>query len=112
MQHMSQISFSPAIIYNVTVKVEKEIADDWLNWLKNEHVPDVLSTGCFTNAVIVRLLETDDSEGPTFAIQYHADSKAQYNRYIDSFAQIMRRKSFDRWGDRFIAFRSVMQIVN
>ena len=100
------------IIYNVTVKVDKTIADEWLNWLKDEHIADVTGTGCFTNANIMRLLEVDESDGPTFAVQYFAESKAQYNRYIENFAGVMRQKSFEKWGDKFIAFRSVMQVVN
>ena len=100
------------IIYNVTIKVHDSIKEEWLAWLKNEHIPEVIDTGCFTRATILRLLEVDDSEGPTYAIQYVAESKALYNRYIENFAGIMRQKSFDKWGDKFIAFRSVMQVVN
>lgn len=100
------------IIYNVTTKVDKAIQDEWLNWLKEEHITDILNTGCFTKANILRLLETDDTEGPTYAIQYHAESKALYNIYIEKYAVIMRQKSIDKWGGQFIAFRSVMQVVN
>jgi hypothetical protein len=100
-----------AIIYNVTVKVDPFIADRWLQWLLQEHAPAILQTGCFNDYKVVRLLEVDDSEGPTYAIQYHAASKADYNRYIEKFAADMRKKSFDKWGEQFIAFRSVMQVV-
>ena len=100
-----------AVIYNVTIKVEGSIADAWLQWLLAEHIPDVMGTGCFSSHKVVRLLEVDESEGPTYAIQYSADSKADYNRYIAIHASGMRQKSFDKWGNRFIAFRSVMQVV-
>lgn len=99
------------IIYNVTIKVEGTIADAWLQWMLHEHIPDVMKTGCFDEYKVVRLLEVDDSEGPTYAIQYHAPSKADYNRYITVHAEGLRQKSFDKWGNRFIAFRSVMQVV-
>ena len=99
-------------IYNVTIKVQESIKNEWLHWLKEEHIPEVVGTGCFTHAVILRLMEVDDSEGPTYAIQYHAQSKALYNNYIENHAPGMRQKSFDKWGDKFIAFRSVMQVVN
>ena len=99
------------IIYNVTVKVEQHIADAWLQWLLREHIPDILKTKCFTGYKVVRLLEVDDSEGPTYAIQYTAESKADYNRYIEQYASDMRKRSFEKWGDQFIAFRSVMQVV-
>jgi hypothetical protein len=100
------------IIYNVTTKVDKAIQEEWLSWLKEEHITEILSTGCFTKANILKLLETDETEGPTYAIQYHSESKAMYNLYIEKYAGIMRQKSIDKWGGQFIAFRSVMQIVN
>jgi hypothetical protein len=77
----------------------------------SEHIPDVMSTQCFHDFKVVRLLETDDSEGPTYAIQYHAGSKSDYNRYIELHAPEMRKRSVDKWGDHFIAFRSVMEVV-
>lgn len=100
------------IIYNVTVKADHSIAEDWLNWLKEEHIPDVLGTGCFTDARILRLMEVDESDGLTYAVQYHADSMAAYNRYIRDFSDAMRKKGTEKWGEKCIAFRSVMQIVH
>jgi hypothetical protein len=100
------------LIYNVTVKVETAIAAEWLQWLQEEHIPSMLSTGCFTKAHILRLLETDDSDGPTYAVQYHAESKAAYNLYIERFADNQRQAGIARWGNRFVAFRSLMAIVN
>jgi hypothetical protein len=100
-----------SIIYNVTIKVESSIADSWLQWLLEEHIPDVMATGCFSTYKLVRLLEVDESEGPTYAVQYVAEAKALYNRYITKFAEDLRQKTYDKWGQRFIAFRSVMQVV-
>ena len=99
------------IIYNVTVKVESQIADAWLQWLLKEQIPAIMQTGCFFNYKVVRLLEVDDSEGPTYAIQYYAGSKADYNRYMELYAAAFRNASFIKWGEQFIAFRSVMEIV-
>ena len=81
-------------IYNVTIKVHDSIKEEWLSWLQKEHIPEVIQTGCFTEALVLRLLETDDTEGPTYAVQYKADSKALYNRYIEKYAGLMRQKSF------------------
>lgn len=99
-------------VYNVTIKVSKEIQAAWLLWLREEHIPEVLSTGCFIDASVYRLLEVDDSEGPTYSVQYKAESKAQYNLYIEQHAAALRQKSFEKWGDRFIAFRSLLQAVD
>lgn len=99
-------------IYNVTVKVEKSIADQWLEWLKNEHIPDVLSTKCFTDAKLLEILELNDEEGPTYAIQYFANTEEDYRNYISQFAEGLRQNGFDKWGNKFIAFRTLMKAVN
>jgi len=105
-------SFQPGeIIYNVTIKLESSIANEWIHWLLNEHIPDVIETNCFYTSRVVKILELDESEGPTYAIQYHAESRSDYNRYIEIYADTMRKKSFDKWGNKFFAFRSVMEIV-
>jgi hypothetical protein len=45
-------------------------------------------------------------------VQYHAESKALYNEYITKYAAHWRQQGLDKWGNQFIAFRSVMQVVN
>jgi uncharacterized protein DUF4286 len=100
------------IIYNVTIKVNNRIAVAWLQWLKEEHIPDMIQTGCFSTATILHLIEADDNEGITYAVQYHAANKEDYDRYIEIYADKMRKKGMDKWGDQFIAFRTLMRIVN
>ncbi|MES2773615.1 MAG: DUF4286 family protein [Bacteroidota bacterium] len=100
------------IIYNITIKITWEKHEEWLQWMLDLHVPEVLGTGCFEKHQLLRLLETDETEGPTYAFQYYAVSKAQYNRYIELYAPALRRQTIEKWGDNFIAFRSLMEVVN
>ena len=44
------------LIYNVTIKVDRIIAREWLQWLQQEHIPAIMATGCFTEYRVVRLL--------------------------------------------------------
>ncbi len=100
------------IIYNVTTKVEPAIANAWLRWLKDEHIPDLVKTGCFTHAVILQLTDVDDSDGPTFAVQYHAPDREAFDRYIDQHADEMRQRTTAIWGNKCISFRTIMQVVD
>jgi hypothetical protein len=99
------------IIYNITAKVDWSIADEWLQWMKTEHIPAVLNTGCFTKFRFVKLLEVDDIEGPTFAVQYYAESRSDYDRYISNYANSFRKQIADKCGNKYIAFRSLMEDV-
>ncbi|MBH2004077.1 MAG: DUF4286 family protein [Sphingobacteriia bacterium] len=99
-------------IYNVTTKVSHGIHTAWVNWMREEHIPAVMQSGCFTGFKFVRLLEIEEEEGPTFAVQFSAAAKADYDRYINEFAPALRQDTFNRWGNQLIAFRSLMQVVN
>ena len=99
-------------IYNVTVKVEWPVHESWVAWIQQEHMQEVVDTGCFYKSQLLRLLDQDDDEGPTYSVQYFAESRSDYQRYIDDHATLMRQKVYDKWGDQVIAFRSLMQIVS
>lgn len=99
------------LIYNVTVKVDWAIHDKWRNWMLNEHLPEMINTGCFTSSKLLRILDIDENEGPTYAAQYFAKDRPDYDRYINIHSENMRKKYSEKWGDRVIAFRTLMQLV-
>jgi hypothetical protein len=100
------------IVYNITMKVLPGIESEWINWQKQEHIPDIMATGLFTEYKFFRLLDQDESEGVTYVIQYFSSSLENYDQYINTFAPALREKALAKWGNRFIAFRTVMQVVN
>lgn len=99
------------LIYNVTTKVSPLIHESWLEWMKKEHIPEIIATGLFHDYRICRLLDQDDSDGPTYAVQYFTDTLENYHTYLQEHAGLLRQKSFDAFGDQFVAFRTVMQVV-
>ncbi|MFP5039471.1 DUF4286 family protein [Parasediminibacterium sp. JCM 36343] len=98
-------------IYNVTTHVAHTIHEAWVAWMQEKHIPDIMGKGCFTKYQFVRILETDEKEGVTYAVQFYANSKALYNRYIELYAPALRQDASKSWGDKTIGFRSLMEIV-
>ena len=100
------------ITYNVTVSVEATTAEAWQAWMRDEHIAQILDTGCFRTARLYRLLDVEGSEGyETFVAQYDAPDRAHYERYIAEHAQEMRRRGMEKFGDRFTAFRTIMEQI-
>jgi hypothetical protein len=100
------------IIYNITIKVEPAAEAAWLQWQREEHIPEILSSGKFMDHSMYRLLEQDESDGITYVTQFRAYGMDQYLEYIENFAPLLRQKSFDKWGNRFIAFRSLLEVIH
>lgn len=100
------------IIYNVTVQVAEAVAAGWLQWMQQEHIPQVMATSCFKNYRILQLMDIDETDGPTYAVQYEAAAEKDYYRYIAEHAPALRRQTEERWGDKVFAFRTVMRRVD
>lgn len=100
------------IIYNVTTKVSWAIQDAWLEWMKLVHIPEVMGCGLFSGNRLVKLLEVEEEDGPTYAVQYYADGFGEYQQYLADYAPSLREKAFHKWGDQFVSFRSVMEVIN
>ncbi len=99
------------VIYNITVQPVHAIAIDWLHWQQHVHIPEIMNTGLFVDFKLYQLLEVDEIDGPTFCIQFHASTFQDLQQYIYEFASSFQQKSFARWGDQFIAFRTIMETV-
>jgi hypothetical protein len=99
------------ILYNVTVKIDHTSHNEWLAWMKVVHLPEMMQTGMFLEYTISRLLGTDETEGFTYSIQYLARDFGAYQEYQEKHAAEMQRKHHERYQEKYVAFRSIMKVV-
>lgn len=99
------------IVYNLTMNVDHHIHDEWLQWQKKEHIPDIVSTGLFSDYKFFRLLGQDESDGITYVLQFLCPDIDSYQKYIKEHSGTLRKKASDKWGNRMTTFRTVMQVV-
>ena len=91
------VKLQTMIIYNVTVKVEKEIAKEWVAWMKQEHIPELMQTGLFIDTGFA-VCWSRMNEGKTYTAQYFCDSLEHYHTYITEHASKMREKGLSGSG--------------
>ena len=98
------------IIYNVTVNIENDVHDEWLKWMKNEHIPDVMKTNCFIENKICKVLVTEE-QGTTYSIQYTAPDMQTLERYQREYAPQLQKEHSERFANKFVAFRTLLEVV-
>ncbi|WP_034893389.1 DUF4286 family protein [Gillisia sp. Hel_I_29] len=98
-------------IYNVTINIQEDIHDEWLLWMKNEHIPEMLDTKKFSKALMTKVLVNEEMGGITYSVQYTADSKELLESYKAENAAELRAKT-KRFEGRFVAFRTELEIVS
>ncbi|MFK7953176.1 MAG: DUF4286 family protein [Ekhidna sp.] len=100
------------ILYNVTVNIDKDVENEWIIWMKDVHIPEVMETGYFTSYRMMKMLsESEDETGKTYAIQYTADSLDNLEEYLEKSAPKLQKQTIIKYGTKMAAFRSVLEEV-
>ncbi len=97
-------------IYNVTINIEESVHAQWLDWMKNQHIPEMLATGKFSKALMCRVMVEEQMGGITYSVQYTTDSKETLEKYYQENAKTLRAKS-KAFEGKFVAFRTEMEVT-
>ncbi|MBZ9628282.1 DUF4286 family protein [Psychroflexus sp. CAK57W] len=98
-------------IYNVTTNIEENVHDEWVNWMKNKHIPSMLNTGKFVSATMSRVDVVESMGGITYSVQYKIKDKATLERYFEEDAEELRAQTKPFEG-QFVSFKTEMEIVH
>lgn len=98
------------IIYNITVKVDYDIHREWLKWMKDTHIPDVLKTGLFIKNRICKVL-VQEKDGVTYAVQYTCKNIDDYRKYESEHAARLQKEHRERYHDKALAFRTLLEVL-
>jgi hypothetical protein len=98
------------ILYNVTTSIEPTVADEWLDYMRTTHMPEVMETGFFIKSQLCRLLNEED-EGITYATQYYCLSLEQLEEYQAICAPALRADMDARFAGKYVSFRTMLEVV-
>lgn len=98
------------ILYNVTIILEEQIHNNWLKWLKNEHLKEIMSSGFFISYRVLRVLDSPN-EGVTYCVQYIADSVEKYNEYIQIHPDQLQTNVPAEFLNKFVVFSTLMEFI-
>lgn len=100
------------IIYNVTTNIHESVHDQWMIWMQHKHIPEMIATGKFVSARMVRVLIEEEMGGVTYSVQYTTDSKATLELYYQEEAPTLREEELKLFGDRMLTFRTELELIS
>ncbi len=100
------------IVYNVTTQIDPSVHDEWLEWMKTIHIPEVMDTGYFTEYRILKVLADEETGGNTYSFQYTCKTKEDFREYEKHSAQKIRAEYNSRYKDKFVSFRTLLEVLS
>jgi len=99
------------IVYNVTSGVDKAVEVEWLQWMKEVHLPQIMKTGMFVSYKFYKVLSGDDQTSVSYAVQFMAPSMNNIEKYLDKFAPQLRNETKKRFNLSVTSFRTLLQEI-
>lgn len=99
------------IVYSVTVTVETDVHEEWLDYMRQEHIPDVMKTGCFSRYQLCKLITRHQEEGESYNIQYYCPDMKTLHAYQVQHAPALQEAHKARYGERALAFRTLLEVL-
>lgn len=96
------------IIYNVTSIIEEDIHQEYVQYMKETHMPKVMASGKFTESLLLRLTEPV-TEGITYCAQYITDDASKLADYRQNYLPKIQHDIETKFANKLVSFRSVLE---
>lgn len=108
---MSATGGDAAVVYEVNLDLDADIAEAYLLWL-DDHIEVMCALPGFTGARVFEVIEPPADPGrQRFSVHYMLDDQAALDAYLRDHAALMRAEGEAHFGGRFRASRRVLQVL-
>lgn len=99
------------VLYNITINVSPDIEQDFIDWMKSTHIPEVMETGIFHEHKFFRLIHDTEDGSTNYCIQYFTDSLKLMMQYESKHGAALRAKTQERYKEKAIAFQTLLETI-
>lgn len=98
-------------IYSVTININRESENEWLDFMQTKHIADVLNAGYFTKATMRKSMSENDENKTSYNMEYFIETAEKYNAYTQHAAPALQKDVLDRFAGKFTAQRTFYEII-
>jgi hypothetical protein len=99
------------LLFNETIGIDKEVETEWIQWMKQVQIPQVMKTGMFRDFKIYKVLHDAEDGTISYSVQYFADSIDNVQQYLEVFAPKLVEEHRRRYHNRHVAFRTLLEEI-
>ncbi len=97
------------ILYNITFNIDTDIESEWILWLKEYYLVEIMKTGYFDRYKVYRLLGREEDQSINYAVQFFTTTLENLNAFLSDKAPEFTRILQEKFGHRHAAFMTVLQ---
>lgn len=100
------------IIYNTTFHIEKEAHIACVDYLKKEYIPQAVSSGFLLKPRLRRVLQNEENEGESYAVQFHVKNVDTLNFWLKREGMALQQTLVTKFGPKVAGFTTLLEEVS
>jgi hypothetical protein len=100
------------IIYIITTTVKNEYEKEWLQWVKEKRIPEIINTGYFKSYRMYKIKIPTNLEGEvTYVVQYECESMKGYTAYAEKDSKRLQAEYPSKFIGKVTTSRTVLESI-
>jgi hypothetical protein len=100
------------IIYNTTYSVSDKVYGSFLKWVKEKHIPQMISSGYFSEFKLSRVLTDEDQEGNSISLQLTAENVNAVSQWREQYGDLFEMEISSLFSVNVLYFSTFLEIID
>lgn len=101
------------ILLNTTFAVDPTAEHDFINWIRQEYIPEILANDSFSDILFTKIVMPPSSEDhtPSYALHFKAPSEEIASNWLETYGARIFSSINSRHKDKVLPFITILEIL-
>ena len=101
------------ILFSLTVNIDNDIENEWLEWMRQTFIPSLWLTGFFEEKRFLKLLnEESEANGITYSLQFTLEGIGRMKEFEANHLQDFRKMLYGKYSGKLVDFFTILEKVD
>lgn len=99
------------LLYNVTIGIDQDAEAEWLTYIRQTHIPEIMGTKMFKEFRVFKVLQDNPDETVSYSLQFFAEDISQVSTYLETFAPVIVERHRSRFMNKHVTFMTLLEEI-
>lgn len=100
------------LVYNTTYQVNIEDARNFVIWIHQCYIPNVIEFGQLKKPRLSRIISHKEEGSECFSLQFEVESSARLHHWYNKQGAQLNKELIDLFKEKVVAFTTLMDIID
>ncbi len=100
------------LVYNTTYHADKTRKEEFVNWLRNEYIPQALQRDELSETKLCRVLAEDENDGMSISLQFHVHDLDTLSRWYEACGESLLNEMRRKFGNQVAGFSTLLEVLD